>query len=53
MEENITSIDGVDEACCIAKDQRLIAFVTPENVDPKSLIAAMKLKVPAYLVPGK
>jgi len=52
VESNLIGLDGVDEACCIAKDQRLVAFVTPSSVDTKALIAEMKQKVPSYLVPA-
>ena len=39
------------QQCAVLFHENLVAFVTPENVDPKAVQAELRSKVPVFMVP--
>ena len=53
IEREMAAIDGVERCCCVfdEKKSRLKGFYIG-TVDPKALHAAMKAKLPEFMIPG-
>jgi len=52
IEALLTGSDGVGQAVVIAQDQRLVAYVTPADVDPVAARAHVAAALPGYMVPA-
>jgi thioesterase domain-containing protein len=51
VEAALVKLEGVEGAVCIAKDHRLVAYVTPANVDVESIPMELQTTLPRYMVP--
>ncbi len=57
VEAVLESVPGVEQAVALVQDdptgaQRLVAYVTPASADGAAVLAAMRGKLPAHLMPA-
>ncbi|RLK54870.1 non-ribosomal peptide synthetase [Actinokineospora cianjurensis] len=52
VESVLSTVDEVTRAVVVARDSRLVAYVTPASVDPAALRVAASVRLPEYMVPS-
>ncbi|GAA2973395.1 non-ribosomal peptide synthetase [Actinokineospora diospyrosa] len=52
IESILTATPGVTRAIVVARESRLVAYVTPENIDPTAVRSLAAAHLPDYMVPS-